>query len=373
MNYFYQEKLDISKGVGLVLGCFAPLHKGHLDLIYKSKKENLGGTFVIVCGYKGDRGENAGIDLKARYQMVREFFKDDPLVAVYCISDDEAGIAGYNDHWEEWLDFLYSRVFVANQQDAVEPSIFNNVTFYVSEKEYADHLTKLNKKVVLCDRSIRPISGTLIRANPRKYWDDIAWTYHRVFSHNILITGTASEGKTTLVEDIGRFFNMPYSYEWARGYIADKCIEDTAFNTTDFLAFLDGQFNYNRSCIESKNNRGIFISDTDGIVTKMYAKYYAEDPEMDLSMEDYENIIAPAADAYTRKAKWDKIFVVVPHGIFVDDHTRYMKHSSMESRVQLLNILKEEIAKAGLSDKVEFLDGGYMNNFNRVKEYIENL
>ena len=45
----------------------------------------------------------------------------------------------------------------------------------------------------------------------------------------------------------------------------------------------------------------------------------------------------------------------------------------MESRVQLLNILKEEIAKAGLSDKVEFLDGGYMNNFNRVKEYIENL
>ena len=166
---------------------------------------------------------------------------------------------------------------------------------------------------------------------------------------------------------------MPYSYEWARGYIADKCIEDTAFNTTDFLAFLDGQFNYNRSCIESKNNRGIFISDTDGIVTKMYAKYYAEDPEMDLSMEDYENIIAPAADAYTRKAKWDKIFVVVPHGIFVDDHTRYMKHSSMESRVQLLNILKEEIAKAGLSDKVEFLDGGYMNNFNRVKEYIENL
>lgn len=23
MNYFYQEKLDISKGVGLVLGCFA--------------------------------------------------------------------------------------------------------------------------------------------------------------------------------------------------------------------------------------------------------------------------------------------------------------------------------------------------------------
>lgn len=56
MNYLYQEKLDIEKGTGLVLGCFAPLHKGHLDLIYRVKKENNGGVFVIVCGYDGDRG-----------------------------------------------------------------------------------------------------------------------------------------------------------------------------------------------------------------------------------------------------------------------------------------------------------------------------
>lgn len=26
--------------------------------------------------------------------------------------------------------------------------------------------------------------------------------------------------------------------------------------------------------------------------------------------------------------------------------------------------------KAGLNDKVEILDGGYLNNYNRVKEYI---
>lgn len=373
MNYLYQEKLDIEKGTGLVLGCFAPLHKGHLDLIYRAKKENLGGVFVIVCGYDGDRGEEAGMNLKARYQMVREYFKDDPLVAVYCISDNEAGIAGYTDHWTEWLQFLEDKCLTANQVIEDARGLSKKITFYVSEKDYYDHLLVEDHKAILCDRTVRPISGTLIRSNPLKYWDDMAWTYHRVFSHNILITGTASEGKTTLVEDVGRFFNMSYSFEWAREYIAKHCIGDDEFNTTDFLAFLNGQFNYNRECVESRLNKGIFISDTDGIVTKMYAKYYALDPEMDMSMDDYEKVIEPAADAFAKKSRWDKVFVVVPHGVFVDDHTRYMKHGTMEARQELLAILMEELEKAGLKDKIEILDGGYLNNFNRVKEYIEDL
>ena len=96
MNYVYQQPLDYSKGVGVVLGCFAPLHKGHLDLIYKAKKECLGGVIVCCCGSDYDRGYPA-MPLEKRYQMVREFFDEDPLVAVYALSDNEMGIAGYTD------------------------------------------------------------------------------------------------------------------------------------------------------------------------------------------------------------------------------------------------------------------------------------
>ena len=65
--------------------------------------------------------------------------------------------------------------------------------------------------------------------------------------------------------------------------------------------------------------------------------------------------------------------MVVPRGEFVDDHTRYMKHGSMQARQELANILFQELDKAGLSDKQEVLDGGYMSNFNRIKDYITEI
>lgn len=59
------------------------------------------------------------------------------------------------------------------------------------------------------------------------------------------------------------------------------------------ISSLNGQFNYNRDCVESRLNKGVFVSDTDCLVTKMYAKYYAMDDGMALTMDEYEKVIAP--------------------------------------------------------------------------------
>lgn len=65
--------------------------------------------------------------------------------------------------------------------------------------------------------------------------------------------------------------------------------------------------------------------------------------------------------------------MVLPRGQFVDDHTRYMKHSSIKAREELASILLDELDKAGLRDKVEIIDSGYQSNFNRVKNYIKEI
>lgn len=365
----YQKPLT-GKRVGLVFGAFAPLHSGHLDLIYRAKKECDGGVVVISCGYDGDKGEPS-MPHRRRYRYVREFFADDELVAVYGVNDTEIGAAPYPNGWEVWLREV-NRIWdmaTAKGSDSTPEKIW-----FVGEPEYAETLRGYGETVILVDReATNPIHATIIRQNPIRHWDKITFPFRRVFSINILICGTASEGKTTLTKDLGKYFNAPYSHEWARDYMEESCVADWELDGADYLAFLEGQYNLNRSLINSQANHGLFFSDTDTMVTQMYAKYYAQDPSCKLTEEDYQKI-AVTAKAYIEKARWDKIFLLAPKGVFVDDHTRFMAHSGMKERMELFDILCGLLQENGFWDKVTVLDGGaYYQNFLTIKNYANQL
>ncbi len=368
----YQKPLN-GKNIGIVFGSFAPLHQGHLDLIMQAKKENDGGCIVIVCGYDGDKGEPL-MPHNKRYRYVREFFADDDLVAVYAINDSELGIAKYPNGWKGWMKEFEN---IWAEAVSIEDRTFQGRVWYVGDKEYYTGLTtKFGETAVLVDRkATNPICATMIRENPIKHWDKITFPFRRVFSTNILICGTASEGKTTMTADLGKYFNAPYSWEWARDYIRESCISDWEFEGTDFMAFLEGQYNLNKKLINSPANHGVFFADSDSMVTRMYAEYYAKDKSCIITQEEFEKV-AVMADEITRKCKWDKIYLLCPHGTFVDDHERFMAHSGMKEREELFEILCNNIKASGNWDKVVILDNGYWNNFKRivedVKEIIEN-
>lgn len=373
MLHSYQKPLK-GKTVGVVFGSFAPLHQGHLDLIMQAKKENDGGCVVIVCGYNGDKGEPL-MPHNKRYRYVREFFADDDLVAVYAINDTEIGIDKYPNGWIGWMtefENIWDKAVVKDEDEKGPERIW-----YVGDGiYYHDLIHKMREKAVLVDRnSSNPISATMIRNNPIKHWDKIVFPFRRVFSTNILICGTASEGKSVMTADLGKYFNAPYSWEWARDYIRESCISDWEFEGTDFMAFLEGQYNLNKKLINSPANHGVFFADSDSMVTRMYAEYYAKDGTCALTQEEFEKV-AVMADELTRKCRWDKIYLLGPHGAFVDDHERFMNHSGMTERKELFDILCNNIKASGNWDKVTILDGGYWNNFKRivddVKEIIEN-
>lgn len=373
MLHSYQKPLK-GKSVGIVFGSFAPLHQGHLDLIMKAKKENDGGAIVIVCGYDGDKGEPM-MPHSRRYRYVREFFAKDNLVAVYGINDTELGLPNYPDGWTGWMkefENIWDKATEWNQ-DASGFRYKPNRVWYVGDKNYADDLIEREENAILVDRvADNPICATMIRQNPVKNWDKITAPFRRVFSHNILICGTASEGKTTLTEDLGKYFNAPYSHEWARGYMENSCVADWELDGADYMAFLEGQYNLNKELINSPGNHGIFFADTDSMVTRMYAEYYAKDESCALTLEEFERV-AVMADELTRKSRWDKIFLVAPAGVFVDDHTRFMAHSGMKERQELFDILVKNIKASGNWDKVTILNGGdYYKNFTTVVDYVRN-
>lgn len=361
----YQKPLT-GKTVGVVFGSFAPLHQGHLDLIMEAKKENDAGCIVIVCGYDGDKGEPL-MPHNKRYRYVREFFADDDLVAVYAINDTEIGIDKYPNGWDGWMKefediYKYAVNGVANRK------------WYVGDENYFYDLAARNENVVHVDRyANNPISATMIRENPIKHWDKIAAPFRRVFSHNILITGTASEGKSTLVTDLGKYFNAPHSYEWAKdNYMKNSCISDWELDGADFIAFLEGQYNLNKELINSSGNHGIFFADTDALVTRMYAEYYSRDERFNLTSEEF-NAIAAMADELAKKSRWDKIFIIAPHGMFVDDHVRFMEHGDINTRKDMFATLFGNVYRLYDDSKIQVLDGNYYENFKTIVDYVKGV
>ena len=361
MIHTYQKQL-VGETIGIVFGTFAPLHQGHLDLIMKAKKECDGGCMVIVDGRDDDRGGH-DMPLKRRYRYVREFFADDDLVSVYAVDETELGIDPYPDGWFKFLDEV-NRIF--------EKGASGSPIFYVSEDAYYKKLYEFGYDVIMCNREENPISATMIRENPIKHWDKITFPFRRVFSTNILICGTASEGKSTLVKDLGKYFNAPYSHEYAREYMKESNVSEWELDGTDYMAFLEGQYNLNKRLINSPSNHGIFFADSDSMVTRMYAEHYAKDDDCAITQEEFEKV-AVLADEITQKCKWDKIYLLKPHGAFVDDHERYMAHSGMREREELFTILCNNIVASCNWDKVTVLDRGYWENFKIITEDIKEI
>ena len=356
--------------IGITFGGYCPMHQGHLDLIMRAKKEN-DICYVIVCGYDDEpRANETGLTLNRRFSLVKQMFKDDEQIRVIQVNDTKLGIdeSMSDSNWDIWIECV-NKTLIPNSK------LTEYYTWYVGEESYEKALSLRTQnfstidKVVYIPRSENPISATMIRENPIKYWNKIAWPFRAYFSTNILITGTASEGKSTLTRDIATYFGLPYSEEYGRTYMEYYGKSDTDLTINDFQEFLIEQRRDTKNKIESPGNCGIVISDTDNLVTLMYAQAYVEDKNIDLTEEDYKTLEGLAWNI-KRGIQWDKIFLLPPKNKFVDDGCRYMEQSSMIERLKNYEKLVALLKKFGWWEKVEVIRGSYLENFETVKNYI---
>lgn len=158
--------------VGIVFGCFIPLHHGHMKLVSRSRVEN-DVTIIAVCGKDADRGKDF-IPFKDRIKLVRIIYPTD-MFRVVVLDDDKLGMDGSfsRDNWVKWSEELFRQATL----DPNDPD--NEITWYTGEPSYQEKLSSIypNHKFTVIDRSENTISGTQIRENPRKYWDQIELTF----------------------------------------------------------------------------------------------------------------------------------------------------------------------------------------------------
>lgn len=340
--------------IAICFGGYAPLHRGHLDVVMRAKKE-ADKVLLVVCGYDGEpRGEEIGLDLNNRLDLIRQTFDKDEQIKVVSINDTHLGI-DESMSLENWIIWTKEAERLCLRE-------FGEISdlYYVSEPSYKKRLEEIGKRVVLMSKEVK-VSGTLIRKNPLRYWDYISPFFKPSFSQGILITGTASEGKTTLCKDLALYFDIPWCPEYGRKYMEKNNITDDKLTLREFSKFMRCQF-FGRDL-----SRKVWISDTDNLVTLMYAKAYSEREEMAMTPEEYlelKKIVNPI--------KWNKIFMLPPDSpTFVDDGIRYMPQSTMEERRKNYEVLKELMKEYGY--EYEELKGNYYQNFLQVKEYIQAL
>ena len=164
------------ENIGIVFGCFIPLHKGHESLIKRALDEN-DRIIIAVCGYQEDRGKDF-LPFTVRHKLVKEMFHDNPKVIVGIIDDKKIGLDGTFTHenWVAWGKELFSSV-------AIDPDSAH-FNWYTGEPSYVEKLSPIypDHTFNLVDRQIIKTSGSKIRKSPAVMSDDINETFREYLS-----------------------------------------------------------------------------------------------------------------------------------------------------------------------------------------------
>ena len=236
---------------GLVIGKFLPIHDGHLALINFAASQC---DEVIVSMSYTDQDP---IPADLRFSWISEIFKDRPSIKPARIRDDfDDELLPLPERTKKWSEVI-RRVY---------PPF--DVLF--SSEPYGDPLAA-NLGIIHTsfdtERKANPVSATMIRKNPFKYWDFIPLVVRPYFVKKVCIYGPESTGKSTLAIKLASRFQTEYVPEVAREFISSN-----DFTVDDIIAIALTHF----SRIEEKTKTAnkILICDTDVITTQIYCRHY---------------------------------------------------------------------------------------------------
>ena len=241
---------------GLVLGSFDPTHLGHESLI-NFAKDQCDILYVLLCM----NDDEEVIPGSIRLQWLLETYRNDSKVVIRYTNKK----LPYTSESDREISKLWSVHL---------KTMFPEVEVFVSSEPYGDYVAEyMGIKHIMYNqiRDIVPISSTMIRNNPIKYWDYISNSAKPYFVRKICICGTESTGKTVLTETLAKHFNTNYVPEWGRQIVSNS-MEVTMKD------ILNIGTTHAKDIIEKvKYSNKILFSDTDLNTTKMYSKYFFDE------------------------------------------------------------------------------------------------
>jgi len=341
----------MKRKVGFYGGKFYPLpHMGHLYAMIKAS--TMVEELHVIVSYD-DEYERTVLSEKSKVQHIsfemrvrwwREIVKDMPHVHVHAVYEKQTG--SLNDWYQGSLGI----------QDAVGKEID---TVFSSEHTYTDVFKFLyrNAEHIIIDenRVAYPISGTKIRQEGiLKNWEMIPLNIRPHFVKRVVVVGTESTGKSTLVKNLARMYNTTYVEEFGRTFYEriGGCEDVTIASDYPRIAY---EHKYHEDKQSEHANKLLFI-DTEAIVTQFFSMAY---------LDTRQKVLTEIA----KIQKYDLWLFLEPDVKWVDDGTR--SFGNEKTREGNNNILKALLSEFGV-DYIS-ISGNYNERLNKAVSAVDDM
>lgn len=336
--------------VGFYGGKFLPIHMGHVYSMIRASTMvdelhvivSYDETYEKMLCEKG--GKIPHIPYTVRLRWWHQITKDVPHVHVHAVEEIQTG------ELSDW----------ARGAEGIKRAVGKPIdTVFSSEEAYGEIFEKLYpgaKHVVLdAARSTYPISATMLRTEGvMKHWNMLPEIVKPYFAKQVVIVGTESCGKSTLVRNLANLYNTTYVEEFGRTYYErlGNCEEVTLPSDYPEIAF---EHKYNEKKQLEKANKILFI-DTEAIVTQYYSEIYLGESQ-------------PVLDEVAQLQKYDLWLFLEPDVRWVDDGTRTFGDQGV--REENNKLLKRMLKENGIEYKS--IKGNYQERLDKAMYHVNKL